>query len=440
MATMAWRERDAVSPSVPGPPLMPIGGATPEEEAERERRLARMKRTATGMLGVCALIFVAARLLESRWPWLGYVRATAEAAMVGGLADWFAVTALFRKPMGLPIPHTAIIPHRKDRIGRTLGRFVQTNFLSREVIATRVGGMHPGERLARWLSEAEHARLISRHVAAAMAGAAHVLSDEEVGRMIERGLAARVRSIQVAPLLGNMLALLTADHRHQELLDDALRLAARAIAENEELIRTRIREESPWWLPEAVDDRIHEKVIDVLERTLAQVNEDPAHPLRARFDDALSNFIEKLRTSPQAMVKAEAIKEELLEHPAMREFSASVWADVKAALVRRAEGAERVEPDAIERGLVTLSHTILGDPKLVESVDRWIVDALVYAVDQYRHEVAQLIEHTVGQWDPDATSRKIELQIGRDLQFIRINGTLVGGLVGLVLYTLTRVI
>jgi uncharacterized membrane-anchored protein YjiN (DUF445 family) len=397
-----------------------------------------MKGNATALLVGCGVVFIVARVLEHTWPWLGFVRATAEAAVVGGLADWFAVTALFRKPLGLPIPHTAIIPMRKDRIGRSLGRFVQMNFLSREVIEARVGGMRPGERLARWLAEPANSKLMSGHFASAMSGAASVLRDDDVRALIERGLASRARAIQVAPALGNLLAILTADHRHQELLDEALRLAARAVADNEELIRRRIAEESPWWVPELVDDRIHERVVAGIERTLAEVSRDPAHPLRARFDEALARFIEQLRTSPEAIARAEAIKEEALAHPGLREFSASVWADVKAAIARRSMAGERPEPDAVERGLIALADTVLADPRLLAAVDRWIVDALVHAVDQYRHEIAHLIEHTVGQWDPDVTSEKIELQIGRDLQFIRINGTLVGGLVGLVLYTVLR--
>jgi uncharacterized membrane-anchored protein YjiN (DUF445 family) len=434
---MASASQDlTVSPQQPG--LVPLGGAP--DEPERAKRLASMKRSATGLLGASAVVFVVARVFEHRWPWLGYVRATAEAAVVGGLADWFAVTALFRKPLGLPIPHTAIIPARKDRIGRSLGRFVQNNFLSREVIMSRVSGMRPGERLARWLTEPEHAQLIAQHVAAAMAGAARVLRDEDISPMIERGLAARVRALQVAPLLGNVLATLTADQRHQELLDEVLRLTARAVSENEAIIRQRVREESPWWVPEAVDDKIHDKIVSALERTLAQVSKHVDHPLRIRFDDALADFIEKLRHSPEMIARAEAIKEDALSHPALREFAASLWADVKAALARRADRAALGEPDAVERGLVTLANTALRDPALLEKIDHWIVDILVYAVDQYRHEVGQLIEHTVGQWDPDATSRKIELQIGRDLQFIRINGTIVGGLVGLFLYILAQVL
>jgi uncharacterized membrane-anchored protein YjiN (DUF445 family) len=434
---MALETRPIPAPPSTQTPRTPIGG-NPADDAERERRLASMKRNATLLLVFFAIVFVVARLLESRWPWMGFIRATAEAAMVGGLADWFAVTALFRHPLGIPIPHTAIIPQRKDRIGRTLGRFVQTNFLSREVITARVISMHPGERMAAWLATPGNSRKIARHVAAGLAGATHVLRDDEIGDMIGRGLTERVRAIQVAPLIGKMLAAITADGRHQELLDEILRVTAKAVTENDEIIRDRIRQESPWWLPEAVDDRIHDKIVGALERTLSQVSEDPLHPLRERFDVGLNQFIEKLRTSPASIARAEAIKEQVLEHPTFREFASSLWTDAKNAVVRYTERPENEQPDAIERGLTSLAQTVLDDAVLLEKVDHWIVDVLVYAVDQYRHEVAQLIEHTVSQWDPDATSRKIELQIGRDLQFIRINGALVGGLVGLVLYTIAR--
>jgi uncharacterized membrane-anchored protein YjiN (DUF445 family) len=418
-------------------PLTPIGGAG--DDAEKARRLDDMKRKASLMLIACGVILLVALLLEARWPWLGYVRATAEAAIVGGLADWFAVTALFRHPLGIRIPHTAIIPARKDRIGRSLGGFVEKNFLSREVIAQRVANMRIAETVARWLTRPENTRRIARHVGAGVVAASHVLRDEEVMEMIERPIAERVRAIKVAPLIGKILAILTADRRHQELLDEALRLAARAADENEEIIRERVSEESPWWVPEVVDEKIHRKIVSGIERTLVDVARSPSHPLRARFDEAIERFILDLRSSPATIARAEAIKEEVLAHPALREFAGSLWAEAKAALVTAADRPETEAPDAVQRGLQTVAQAVLDDPALLEKVNRWVVEGLVFAVDQYRHEVAQLIEDTVGKWDPDATSRKIELQIGRDLQFIRINGTLVGGLVGLLLYTLSQV-
>ena len=410
------------------------------DDPQKAIALDRMKRRATGLLVLAAGVFAVALAFESRYPWLGYLRATAEAAMVGGVADWFAVTALFRQPLGLPIPHTAIIPARKDRIGKSLGGFVQRNFLSRDVVATRLERLRAGELLARWVSRPENARLIAKHVAAGLAGASNVLHDEEVRELIDRNVVGRVRAVRVAPILGNVLALLTEGNRHQELLDRAIILVARFVSENEELIRDRIRAESPWWLPERVDDKIHDKIVGGIERTLQDVSADPDHPLRGRFDSALSEFIERLKTSPEVIARAESIKSDVLAHPAVQEFSRSLWDDVKERLVRYAERGEDEGPGAVERGLVSAGKAVLEDPELLAKVNGWITDGVLYVVEQARDEVGQLIAQTVAEWDPYATSRKIELQIGKDLQFIRINGTLVGGLVGLAIYTLTRLL
>lgn len=409
----------------------------PEDEAERVRRLAGMKRGATGLLIACAVVLVVAALLEPRWPWLAFVRAASEAAVIGGLADWFAVTALFRHPLGIKIPHTAIIPMRKDRIGRSLGRFVQHNFLAPELIAERVAATRPGERAARWLAEPEHTRRIARHVSSGLAAAADVLGDEEMSASIEKGLVSGARSLRVAPLMGRMLSVLRADGRYREFVDEALRLALRVTARNEEVIRERVREESPWWVLEAVDERIHERIVAAIERTLERAAADPDDVIRQHFDAAIDRFIDKLESSPETMARADAIKEDVLAHPVMREFALRVWSDVKAALHR---GAHAADPPAVERALVRLAHAVLSDPSLLAKLDQAIVSAVTNAVDPYRHEVAQFIEHTVSLWDPDATSQRIELAVGRDLQFIRINGTLVGGLVGVLLYAFGRLL
>jgi uncharacterized membrane-anchored protein YjiN (DUF445 family) len=422
------------APPAPSIPRVPIH----KEDPNKQIQLDRMKRRATGLLVGATVLFVVTLVLERTYPWLGFVRATAEAAMVGGLADWFAITALFRHPLGIPIPHTAIIPSRKDRIGRSLGGFVQNNFLSREVIAARLHGLRIAERIAKWISDPANSGRIAHHVATGLAGTAQVLRDEDVQAMIDRAIVTRVKKTQVAPVLGNVLSLLTSDNRHQEILDEALRLVSEGVSRNEELIRQRIREESPWWLPEAVDDRIHDKVVVAIENTLRQVAADPAHPLRERFDKALATFIEKLRTSPEVIARAETIKDDMLENPAVRQFSATIWSDVKQALARYADRKDTDPPGAVEQGLMKLGNAVLGDAELMAKVDHWILDAVLYAVEQFRGEVAQLISYTVGQWDAEETSKKIELQIGKDLQYVRINGTLVGGLVGLILYSITK--
>ena len=269
------------------------------------------------------------------------------------------------------------------------------------------------------------------------------MRDEDVQNLVEQGILTRLRRMQVAPLMARLFELLTSGGRHQVLLDDAMRMAARFVAENDEVIRDRIRAESPWWVPGAVEDKLGDKIVRGVERTLAAVAADPSHPLRHRYDEAVQRFVESLRTSPEAIAKAEQLKIDLLSHPSVGEFSQEVWTDVKERIGRYADKLSEditSEPDQIEQWLTGLGHKILEDPELAAKVDGWVVEVVTYAVEQAREEVAKLIASTVAAWDADATSRKIELQIGRDLQFIRINGTLVGGLVGLLLHAIGRVL
>ncbi|HEY0930393.1 MAG TPA: DUF445 domain-containing protein [Gemmatimonas sp.] len=426
------------TPTISGQELPAALRITPDDEVRRVR-LIQMKRVATTMLVVVALIFVAARVFEARYPWLGFVRAFAEAAMVGGIADWFAVTALFRHPLGIPIPHTAIVPSRKDRIGTALGNFVQRNFLTREVVAEKLAAMRLGERAAEWLSRPENSRRLARAAAHGLSGAANVMRDEDIQSLVDRGIVARLRRMQAAPLAAKAFELLTADGRHQALLDDALRLAARFLDENETMIRERIKQESPWWVPGAVESRLGDKIVTGVEKTLVAVAADPSHPLRKRYDEAVDRFVANLRENPDTIARTEQIKLDLLNHPGVAEFSREVWSDVKERIAsyaeRLADEAEQ-EPDQLERWLSGLGQKVLQDPVLATKVNGWIVELVTYSVEQAREEVARLIASTVAAWDADATSRKIELQIGRDLQFIRINGTIVGGLVGLLLYSI----
>ncbi|MFI5227774.1 MAG: DUF445 domain-containing protein [Gemmatimonadales bacterium] len=407
------------------------------DEAARQAQLDAMKRRATLLLVAATVLFVVARTFEVRYHWVGIIRATMEAAMVGGLADWFAVTALFRHPLGIPIPHTAIVPARKDRVGRTLGAFVQRNFLTREVIEHRLRTMEVGRRLAEWLADPENARMISRNAASAMSSAAVMLDDEDVQAAIDRGLADRVRALRLAPLIGRMLAVMTEDDRHQEVVDEVIRLASRTVDDNAELIRERIEQETPWWIPAAVDDKIFKRVLGAIQRLLGELNTEPEHPLRLRFDEALDRFIEQLNTSPEFAAKVDAWKEDFLDNDAARRFSASLWHDAKEALARYAANPESKAPGAIEHALTGFGQKALEDPELMAKMDEFVVDVAVFLVARYQDEVADLIASTVSAWDPELTSRRVELAIGRDLQFIRINGTIVGGLAGTAIYLLS---
>lgn len=409
----------------------------PKTEEVRRAEFRRMRHIASGMLLGAAVVFVIARILERTYPWMVFVRVTAEAAMIGGLADWFAVTALFRHPLGIPIPHTAIVPTRKDRVGHAIGQFVQKNFLNPDNIARRLKAANVTLYLADWIVQQENARKLSRQIGGALARGARTLRDEDVEDLIHTTVVKKVEKTPVAPLVGKLLGLLTADNRHQDLFDAAIKLMAKGVSENRQMIRDRIEEEAPWWLPDPVEKKIYEKIVLAIDNTLQQIRDNPEHPLRERFDEALAQFIDDLHNSPAAIAKADALKHDLLDAEAIRKFSGSLWDDVRDGLIRRAEAPERTTPDAIERALVKLGESVRSDPALIEKIDTWLVEMTAMVIDKYRDEVAELIEDTVKGWDPQATSNRIELAVGRDLQFIRINGTVVGGLAGLVIYCLT---
>jgi uncharacterized membrane-anchored protein YjiN (DUF445 family) len=414
------------------PLVLPAG---PDED-ERARALAVMKRRATGLLIFFAGLFVVTRLLETRWGWLGIVRATAEAAMVGGLADWFAVTAIFRQPLGLPIPHTAIVPRRKDRIGRSLGNFVQRHFLTRDVLARQLHGLRVAERIALWASAPENAARISRQVASGLSRAAESVPDEEVQAKLHEALMARGRATQVSPVLGDILSLVASDGRHQALLDTVLEMVERLVDQNRESIRQRISDESPWWVPTAIDEKLYSRIVAGIERIIAEARVRPDHPIRIQFDQALRAFIEDLRNSPEVIGKAEGIKERLLESEVVGELSASLWDSTRRALARYAD-PESPSPSPIERGIVTIAERVATNEQLLLELDEAIAGAVVATVERYRVEIAGFIERTVAEWDAGDATRRIEVAVGRDLQFIRINGTLVGGLVGLTLYLIS---
>jgi uncharacterized membrane-anchored protein YjiN (DUF445 family) len=412
------------------------------DDAARQVQLDVMKRRATGLLALAAAVFGAASAFEGRYPWLGYVRATAEASLVGGFADWFAVTALFRHPLGLPIPHTAIVAARKERIGRILGTFVENHFLSRDVIAVNLRAVRPAERAVRWLSEPAHSRRISRQVATGLAKTLETLPDADVRELLREVVDARLRALRVAPALGKTLALVLAGNRQQELLNVVVRLLARAIHDNREVIREKVRTESPWWVPGVVDDKIYQRILEGVEGLLSDVSGNPDHPVRAALDTGLWDFIERLQHSPDLIAKAELLKEEWLADPSLGELSTRMWQSARNALLTYAARADEPAsgPGPLARGLSEFAAALLANDAFLADLDDLMIDLTATAVERYRHEVGDLIATTVAGWDPEATSRRFELAVGRDLQFVRINGTLVGGLVGLAIYTCSRLL
>lgn len=408
------------------------------DDSEKVRLYAIMRRRATALLGAFAVLFLVAVVVAHRHPtvapfWIGLLRATAEAAVVGGVADWFAVTALFRHPMGIPIPHTAIVAERKDRIGRSLGNFVGANFLARDVIARQLAGLRLGERGAQWLTDPDNRRRAARTLAASVARAVEAVPAAELRAAVHETVVEQLRRAPVTPLLHDLVALATTDDRHQQMLDRVVVLLGRIVHDNREIIRQRIAEESPWWIPDAIDDKLYQKIVAGIERTLAEVARDADHPLRVRFDLALREFGERLESSPQTIDRAERLKERLLLHPAVEELSDALVRAAQTSLARYT-GPEAPSPEPLERALATLAERALVNERVLREVDEAVERLALGLVEQYRPEVSELIARTVEGWDAADASRKIEVQIGRDLQFIRINGTLVGGLVGLLLY------
>lgn len=406
------------------------------EDTTRQTELARMKLLATALLVAVALIFVVALTFERRYPWVGFIRAFAEASMVGALADWFAVTALFRHPLGLPIPHTAIIPRRKDSIGVSIGRFVEDNFLSEDVLLGRLRAQHVVQRAAAALSQPDVSAQIAKHAATAIHNALQVINDADVQALVEHSLVTRIESIQPAPLLGRALSTVLAGRRQPELVQELVKVTANLLEENKEAIRLKIRQETPWWLPRTIDRHIAERLFDTIESTLDAVNANPDHPFHDRFHTLLYDFIDRLQHDPTTIARGELLKADLLANPIVREFSASLWLDIKAALLAQSTNPESALRATIDRAVRQFGELLLRDEALAEKINRWVERIVVYTSQEYRHQFGQLIAHTVGRWDAEATSQKIELQIGRDLQFIRINGTVVGGLAGLVIYSL----
>ncbi len=434
----------SLRPPVPGthlPPPRPVVSMVTASDLDSDRRardLARMKRRATSLLLAMTVVFVIAHLLEDRWGWLGYVRATAEAAMVGALADWFAVTALFRHPLGLPIPHTAIIPRRKDQIGESLGEFIQSNFLAGPVLAEKLQSLHAARLAGEWLAQPEHARRLAANAGAVITGMTEVLRDEDVQAGLEHAVVTRLRATEAAPLVARALEVALEGGHQQALLDTALRGIDQLLDDNRDLFRARLGQQSPWWVPEPIDDRVFKKVFEGMKGFLAEVAADPDHELRHQLDTRLGDLAKRLRTDPDMIAKGEELKEELLAHPSVRAWSSSLWANLKSALVELADDPDSDLRRRIEDALLSAGRSLRDDPALQAKVDRWVAGAVEYLVDQYRHDIADLISTTVAHWDPEDTSRRIELQVGRDLQYIRINGTVVGGLAGLAIYTLAQ--
>jgi uncharacterized membrane-anchored protein YjiN (DUF445 family) len=396
----------------------------------------RMYAVAAGLLVLMAAIYVTARIFEPVHPAVGFVKAFAEAAMVGGLADWFAVTALFRHPLGIPIPHTAIIPKNKDRIGDTLALFLRDNFLTPAVVARRMQNLDVASAAGKFLTTAPDSggrfKAGASRLVADMLGA---LDQERLGGMIKSTIASRIGDLDLAPLLGQALSAAIANDRHLPLLDGIIRWGGKTLLHNEDLLRDMVHKRAGSILRwTGLDENLANAIIDGLHKMLDDMATDPAHPLRAKAEEGLAHLAIDLQDDPKMQDRVNAIRDELLENPAMRRWLDGLWEQARAALLRAARDPDAALAGKFGEALRQLGETLQSDETLRVTINRFARRTAVGATASYGDGIVRLVSDTVRGWDAQTITDRVENAVGRDLQFIRINGTVVGGLVGVGLH------
>ncbi|MEO6437537.1 MAG: DUF445 domain-containing protein [Tepidisphaeraceae bacterium] len=401
---------------------------------------AGMKAAATGLLVVMAAVFIAARAFEAAFPWLGWVKAFAEAAMVGGLADWFAVTALFRHPLGLPIPHTAIIPRNKDRIGEALASFLRENFLIASVVARRMRTIDIAGAAGRFLRAPEGEGTRIRHGASRLiADIFEGLDDERLGGIIKSAISSRLKTMEVSPLLGHALASAINEDRHVPMLEAAIRWSARVLDSNESLIREMVRKRASWILKLAgLDTKLADSIMDGLRKLTVEMSTDPAHPVRQKVEEALAQLANDLQTKPETRERVEAIKDELLANRSVSLWLDTLWQKGREAIIRAARNPDAAMAGKLGEVLKSMGTTLEGDPRIRGAINQFARRAVAGLAASYGSSIVKLVSETVRGWDARTITARLESAVGRDLQYIRINGTLVGGTVGLLLHALDR--
>jgi uncharacterized membrane-anchored protein YjiN (DUF445 family) len=417
---------------------VPRGTVTTDEQ--RRADLRRMKLVATSLIAVAALVYiVAARWERSGGPeWVGYLAAAAEAGMIGGLADWFAVTALFRHPMRLPIPHTAIIPRKKDQLGDSLSTFVGENFLQESSVRPRIAAVGVSPRLGAWLSEPENAARVSDEIAAWARGGLRVLGDRNVRATVEFAVMRKLATMDVSQPLGRVLAQVVSDGAHHGLVDVIVDRTWLWLRDNKQTVMRTVAGQAPGWSPRFVDDLVAERIYGEIMRVATEVRDEPNHEIRGTVDRLLANLAQDLQLDLSTIHRVERARDELLTHPGSRGLLDYLWTSAQDSLAEMVTDPESGLRQQLSEQLGRLGQSLQHDPDLAAKVDRWVADAVVHVVTSYRDDVTGVISDTVRAWDAEETSSRIELHVGRDLQFIRINGFVVGALVGVAIHGLTQ--
>jgi uncharacterized membrane-anchored protein YjiN (DUF445 family) len=413
-------------------PLLPARETDPRRTA-----LRRMRLLATLLLVLMAAIFIVTTAVKLDWPWIPYVRAFAEAGMVGACADWFAIVALFRRPLGLPIPHTGIVPNNKDRIGKALGNFITNNFLTAAVMNERLARIDMVGALGRWLSEPANAKRLGDYVALQLPHIAESLPLPRIGESIGAIAQQAAQAIPAAPVASKLLAILWAQGEAQALLAQAIEQSEAWLASNKDILTNKVSERSSRWIPKWIDRMIAEKVLNGLLGTLAEMR-DPSHPWRIELRKTVEKLIAELATDPQMRARVEDLKAELLASPLLIEQAKTLWAEVESGLASGLPAHSEAIGDACARALLNAGAWLQEDDERKAQLNRRIRIIGERFLLPYRVEIGTFIERVVRNWDSATLVDRLELQVGKDLQYIRINGTLVGGLVGLLIYAASQ--
>jgi uncharacterized membrane-anchored protein YjiN (DUF445 family) len=408
--------------------------AVPPPDLGLARRLRRMRAIATALLGAMAVVYVVTTWFLSATPAVDAARAFAEAALVGGLADWFAVTALFRRPLGLPIPHTAIVPARKNEIGRALARFIRDHFLVREAVERRLDRTNLGARLGAWLEDPTNAARVSGDLCAALAWSLPTEGGGELRTALGDSVRSAFDEVPVNRAVATLLEVLVTGERADRIIDQLVEFGRTELQQQRVMIRVRIHEQSPWWLPKFVDQEIFDKLVGGLGELLDAIAADAAHPARLEIKTRLISLKDALAADHALAAKSRALQQDLVAHPAVRGYALELWRSLRSELTTQLGDAASPLRVAIEREIGRLGARLRSDTALTAELNDWLRQLLLYVVDHYRDPLSEIVSETIESWDATATSQRIELNIGTDLQFIRVNGTLVGGLVGLLLY------
>jgi uncharacterized membrane-anchored protein YjiN (DUF445 family) len=415
----------------------PISTSAAESVEQRARGLAAARRRATALLAGTTVLFIVVTAVGAHGVLLGYVQAGAEASMVGGIADWFAVTALFRHPLGVPIPHTALIVERKDQFAATLGQFVQENFLSADVLAERIRSAHLVPRLAAWLANEANAERFAGYAADAAVAVAGTLRDEDVQRVITAELTRAVDTVEVAPLAGRVLRVAIAQGHHAGLFDTILSGADGYIGSHYEELRELFETERPRWIPEAVYRRVFDRLYARLRQRLLAMAADPNDQTRQQFEAWIAKLPGRLETDPELRERGERLKRDVLGSAPLRDWSSALWQQAKEGLRAQAADPDSELRRRLAEALAAAGQRLGSDRRLQQGLDRMIESGARALADQFHDELAGLVTGTIERWDAAETSSQLELLLGRDLQYIRINGTVVGAAVGLALHAIT---